>query len=312
MAARPESSDQEIVVTRVFNAPRELVWKAWTEPAHLTRWWAPKGLSTPSCTTDLRPGGRFHYCMRMPDGKEIWGIGIYREVVRPERIVYVDSFSDEKGNVVPPARYGMSESHPAESLVTVTFEERQGRTTVTLRHAIAAAVKERLGTEQGWKEMLERLAEHLQAKPAFEIEFERVVDATRQRVYAAWTEPEQLKQWFAPKPFQLIITKMDFRIGGRFEMAMRGPDGSDFPFTGTYREIVPPERLVWTGEFPDGPADQMTTLVTFEDQGKKTRVYARQTFHMMTPTIKHALKGAKQGWTMTLNQLVAFCSKGRR
>ena len=92
-------------------------------------------------------------------------------------------------------------------------------------------------------------------------------------------------------------------------MSMRGPDGNDFPFTGTYREIVPPTRLVWSGEFPGGPADQLTTVVTFEENGGKTWVHARQTFHVMTPEIQHATEGAKQGWTMTLDQLAAFCAK---
>ncbi|MBI4248671.1 MAG: SRPBCC domain-containing protein [Elusimicrobia bacterium] len=68
-----------------------------------------------------------------------------------------------------------------------------------------------------------------------------------------------MAQWFAPKPYKLIIDKMDFRPGGRFSMAMRGPNGEDFPFTGTYREIDPPAKLTWTGEFASGPAEQMTT-----------------------------------------------------
>ena len=146
-------------------------------------------------------------------------------------------------------------------------------------------------------------------KPAFELELMRVVDAPRERVYKAWTSPKQMAQWFAPKPFQLIIHTMDFRLGGRFSMAMRGPDGKAFPFTGMYREIVPPAKLVWTGEFASGPADQMTTVVTFEEQGQKTKVHARQTFHVMTPEIEHATKGANQGWTMTLDQLAVFCAK---
>jgi uncharacterized protein YndB with AHSA1/START domain len=88
-------------------------------------------------------------------------MGVYREIVAPARLVYADSFADAQGNPVPPAHYGMSASHPAESLVTVTFEEHAGKTRVTLRHAIAVAVEERKGAEQGWGEMLDRLAETL-------------------------------------------------------------------------------------------------------------------------------------------------------
>jgi uncharacterized protein YndB with AHSA1/START domain len=138
---------------------------------------------------------------------------------------------------------------------------------------------------------------------AFEVEMTRVIAAPRDRVYAAWTSADALARWFAPKPFQLVVRSMDFRPGGRFEMSMRGPDGKEFPFSGTYREIVPTERLVWTGEFEDGPAEQQTTEIRFESDGPRTRVHIRQTFHVMTPTIEMAVKGAWQGWSMTLNQL---------
>jgi uncharacterized protein YndB with AHSA1/START domain len=143
-------------------------------------------------------------------------------------------------------------------------------------------------------------------KPAWELKISRVISAPRARVYDAWTKPEQMKEWFAPKPFQLVVKTMDFRVGGRFEMSMRGPDGSEFPFSGTYRVIEAGKKLEWTGEFTEGPVDQMTTTVTFADEGGKTRVDAHQRFHVMTETIKHATAGAKQGWGMTLDQLAAY------
>ena len=155
------AGESDLIITRIFDAPREQVWDAWTEPGQLMRWWAPKGCTTPFCKVDLRPGGKFHYCMRMPEGRDIWGIGVYREIVAPALIVYTDSFADAQGNPVPPAHYGMSASHPAETLVTVSFEEREGKTRLTLRHAIPVSVEEREGTEQGWGEMLDRLAEIL-------------------------------------------------------------------------------------------------------------------------------------------------------
>jgi uncharacterized protein YndB with AHSA1/START domain len=157
--ARPQ--DKDLVITRVFPAPRALVFKAWTEPERLAQWWAPNGCSTPFCTVDLRPGGRFHFCMRLPEGREVWALGIYREIVVPERIVYTDSFADADGNPVPPAHYGMSPGHPVQTLVTVVFADVEGGTRVTLRHSIPESVDERKGTEQGWGEMLDRLADLL-------------------------------------------------------------------------------------------------------------------------------------------------------
>ena len=153
--------NREIIVTRLFDAPRELVFRAWTDPQHLIHWWAPKGCTTPFCKVDLRPGGKFHYCIRLDDGHDIWGTGIYREIAAPERIVYSDSFADAEGHPVPPTHYGMSAGHPHESLVTVVFAELEGKTRVTLHHSIPEPVEEREATEQGWSQMLDRLVDHL-------------------------------------------------------------------------------------------------------------------------------------------------------
>jgi uncharacterized protein YndB with AHSA1/START domain len=158
---RNRSTTEELVITRVFDAPRDLVFKAWTDPTQLMRWWGPNGFTTPSLTVDLRVGGVFHYCMRSPDGQDYWGLGVYREIAPSEKIVYTDSFADAQGNPAPPSQYGMSASHPAESLVTVTFTEQHGQTSVTVRQTVSDAVEERAGMEQGWTEMLERLADDL-------------------------------------------------------------------------------------------------------------------------------------------------------
>jgi uncharacterized protein YndB with AHSA1/START domain len=148
-------------------------------------------------------------------------------------------------------------------------------------------------------------------KPAFELEFTRVIDAPRARIYKAWTNPEQMTKWFAPKPYQLAVNRIDLRTGGTFDMAMRGPNGEDFPFTGTYREVVPPSKLVWSGEFPGDPKDNMLTVVTFEEEGSKTKLHVRQSFNVMTAAVKHATAGAKQGWTMTLDQMTEFVTLGK-
>jgi len=160
-AATTVSSGREIVITRFFDAPRELVWKAWTDPEQVKRWWGPTGFTTPFCKIDLREGGRFLYCMRSPDGKDYWGTGVYREIVPFERLVCTDSFADEKGNVVPATHYGMSSEFPLEMLVTVTFEERDGRTKMTLRHVGIPSGADSQGAEQGWNQFFDKLAEEL-------------------------------------------------------------------------------------------------------------------------------------------------------
>jgi uncharacterized protein YndB with AHSA1/START domain len=161
-ASTADGAEQRIVVRRIVAAPREAVFRAWTEAEQLQRWWAPAGASTPHVSVDLRPGGSFHFCMRF-DGREIWGIGVYREVVYPERLVYHDSFADAEGNPVPPAYYGFSAEHPETTRVSVAFRELPQGTEVVVSHLFPLAVPERAGTEQGWGEMLERLAALLAA-----------------------------------------------------------------------------------------------------------------------------------------------------
>jgi uncharacterized protein YndB with AHSA1/START domain len=146
--------DRDIVMTRVFDAPRERVFKAYTDPDAIARWWGPRGWTTENRRMDVRPGGTWHYCMRGPDGAESWGLGVYREVVEPERLVYVDSFSDADGNTVPPSM-----------VITVTFAEQGEKTRLTV-HTVFSTPEERdqvleMGVVEGMNETLDRLEELL-------------------------------------------------------------------------------------------------------------------------------------------------------
>lgn len=160
-----KAAEQELVITRIFDAPRELLWKAWTDPASFKQWWGPKDFTVPNISIDLRPGGKYVYCMRGagPDGvvRDYCGTGTYKEIVPPERIVCTDSFADEKGNVVPASHYGMEGDWPLELLVTVTFEDDNGRTRMTLRHAGLPAGQMREMTGAGWNESFDKLAKVL-------------------------------------------------------------------------------------------------------------------------------------------------------
>jgi uncharacterized protein YndB with AHSA1/START domain len=161
-----DMSDPEIVVSRTFDAPRDLVWKAFTDPEHMKHWWGPKGFTVRASNMDFRPGGSYHYCLRSPDGNDMWGKFVYREIVAPERIVLITSFSDEKGGLT---RHPMSPTWPAEMLSTFTFTEQQGRTTLTIRwspyNATEAERKTfedgRKGMQQGWTGTFEQLEAYL-------------------------------------------------------------------------------------------------------------------------------------------------------
>jgi uncharacterized protein YndB with AHSA1/START domain len=161
-----ESAEAGFVITRVFDAPRELVWKAFTEPERLEQWWGPRGFNTRVHELELRPGGVFLYSQRMPDGRDLWGKWVYREIVAPERLVIVNSFCDEKEH---PVRHPFNPNWPLEMLCSSTFTEHQGRTTLTIRAIpINATEAERKVFEDGQKFMgegftgtLDQLAEYL-------------------------------------------------------------------------------------------------------------------------------------------------------
>jgi uncharacterized protein YndB with AHSA1/START domain len=152
----------EVYIEREFDAPRELVWKAWTDCEHIRRWWGPKNFTSADCRIDLRVGGTYLFCMRSSDGKDYWSTGVYREIVEPERLVCTDSFADEHGNVVPGSYYDLP-GIPLELLVTVTLEERSGKTLMTLRHEGFPPGEHRDGANQGWNESFDKLAASLAA-----------------------------------------------------------------------------------------------------------------------------------------------------
>lgn len=128
--AKAATSLSEFVTYRVFNAPLERVWKAWTEREQLMQWFGPQGYTMTQASLDLRTGGVFHYALRSPDGKEMWGKWMFREIVAPARLVVVSSFSDAQGGI---ARHPMSPNWPLQTLSTTTFSEQDGKTTVTIR-----------------------------------------------------------------------------------------------------------------------------------------------------------------------------------
>jgi uncharacterized protein YndB with AHSA1/START domain len=139
----------ELVVTRVLDAPRELVFRMWTSPEHLARWWGPQGFELVACTTDVRPGGAWYRRMQGPDGLLVIKRGVYREITPPHRLVFTYADEQPDGSLGP------------ETLVTVTLEEEGPRTRLTLRQTGFATVAARDGHEGGWASCLERFAEYL-------------------------------------------------------------------------------------------------------------------------------------------------------
>jgi uncharacterized protein YndB with AHSA1/START domain len=160
------ATNHSFVISRTFDAPRELVWQAWTERKRLMQWFGPKGFTMPAARMDFRPGGIFHYCLESPDGNEMWGKFVYREIAAPERIVLVNAFSDEEGGLT---RHPMSPTWPLEMLSTTTLADEDGRTKLTIEWSPLNLTDEERQTfdgahgsmDQGWNGTFEQLAGHL-------------------------------------------------------------------------------------------------------------------------------------------------------
>lgn len=152
---------EQLTIERFLTARREVVFEAWTDCRHYRHWMSPKGFSVPACEIDFRVGGTYLNCMRSPEGDDFWSTGTYREIVPPERIVSTDSFADEEGNLVPATYYGMGEDIPLEMLVTVTFEEQDDGTRLTIRHEGFPPGEHFESASQGWNECLDKLEDYL-------------------------------------------------------------------------------------------------------------------------------------------------------
>ncbi len=152
---------QTLTITRVFDAPRERVWQAWTDPEQVKRWWGPQGYTSPVDQIDLRVGGKYLFSMRSPEGRDYWSAGVYTEIIPMALLVYTDHFADEHGNVVPASYYGLDENFPLETLVSVRFEDLDGKTRMTLTGTGVPAGKMYEDTREGWNQSFDKLEEIL-------------------------------------------------------------------------------------------------------------------------------------------------------
>ena len=314
--AATKPAEREIVITRVFDAPRALVFKAWTDPKHLKLWWGPNGFTNPVCEADARVGGAWRIVMRAPDGTEYPCGGVYSEIVESERLVFTNIATDKEGNPV------------LDGLTTVTFVEQGNKTKLTLQTRAVAVVPYAAaylaGMEMGWTQSLQRLAAHVAKAPKRgnswtnattapaesladrEIVITRVFDAPRELIWNAWIDPKQIVRWWGPRGFTTTIHEMDVRPGGVWKHTMHGPDGTDYPSQSVFIEVVKPERIVYSmvGGKKGDPGHQFEATWTFEAQGDKTRL----TLRMLFPSAEVREQVAKaygviEGGNQTLDRL---------
>jgi uncharacterized protein YndB with AHSA1/START domain len=308
------SSDREILTTRVFDAPRGLVFKAWTDPEQIARWWGPVGFTTTTHHMDVRPGGVWRFVMHGPDGVDYQNRIDYIEVTEPERLVYKHS--------------GAGDTEPVNFHVTVTFDEQGERTKVTMRAVFPTAeardeVAEKYGAIEGAKQTLGRLSEHLaamaggdraaSASPTLagrKVVLTRTFDAPRSLVFEAWADPKHLKRWWGPHHFTNPVCEVDVRPGGAIRIDMAGPDGAVYPMKGSFREVVEPERLVFTSNAHEDeaghPAFEVLTTATFAEHGGKTTLTVEAVVVWAKPEAAGAIGGMEAGWSQTLERLGAI------
>ncbi|HTV07264.1 MAG TPA: SRPBCC domain-containing protein [Acidobacteriaceae bacterium] len=290
MAVAEMKAGNTVVLERVFEAPRELVYAAWTEPERLAQWWGPKMFTNPVCRVDARVGGEIYADMTGPEGTVYPMGGEFVEVKPPELLVFTTTVPDGAGNVlfemlhrVEFRAIGMKTAVRVESGPTMTTPEAQR----FLR-----------GHETGYRQSLDKLEELLSG--GVDLISTRIIDAPRELVYSMFTDAEHISNWWGPRGFTTATSKMDVRPGGEWIHVMHGPDGRDYPNRVVYVEVTPPERLVYD-HFSE-PFFRATT--SFEDQNGKTEVRHATRFEsaaMRDRVVKEF--GAERGHIDTLDRL---------
>jgi uncharacterized protein YndB with AHSA1/START domain len=277
MAARSKSS--VISLTRVYDAPLQAVWEAWTVPEEVAQWWGPRGFTITTHERDLRTGGHWHYTMHGPDGTDYENTTQYLEVLPLQRMVY---------------DHGGHKDRPPLFRVTVLFTERNGRTRLDMSMTFATpeiaeqtrGFIRKAGGEGTWDRLAEYLGKRISGKEQFFIarSFETSID----RMYEMWTDPAHLAQWLPPTGATMRFLRLEPRIGGRSFYAMTFDGGSTMYGLLNYIALDKPTRIVYTQQFcdenervirppffSDWPETMHTTVELAEEGPGNTRVTVR-------------------------------------
>jgi uncharacterized protein YndB with AHSA1/START domain len=308
---------QDIIVTRTYNVPRDLVYKTVTNPSLIPEWWGPRNLTTHVERMEVRPGGQWRFIQHDPQGNTFAFHGVYHAAKSPELLIYTMEW----------------EGMPGHALLDIERFEEHDRITTCTSHSIFETVEDRdgmlqQGMESGTKEVTERLNELLARisqgamQPSMQAQhtnggslwITRVFEAPLDKVWQHWVDPNEYMCWWGPKGYSACAAQIDLRVGGRYLSCMEGPDGRKIWSTGTYKEIIEPNRFVCTDSFADEhgnivPASyyglgidipmEMEVEVTLEDMGDQTRM-----------TLEHCgfpegqiLEQTMQGWNESFDKL---------
>jgi uncharacterized protein YndB with AHSA1/START domain len=265
---------EPLVISRIFDAPRGLVFKAWSSAEHMKRWFSPEGFTVPEAEIDFRPGGVFNVCMRSPEGQDYWSRGTFDEISPPERLAFTSAVI-----------VGGSKKFTVDT--TVTFEIHCTGTLMTvhqLHHihdeAFLHAVK---GAAEGWRTTLDKLEREVARIAASEsysavhatFSIERVYDASPAQVFHALSDKAAKSRWFAAgDEYTVLEREMDVRPGGRERLKGRWANGMVSTFDAVYFDAVPDRRLVYAYEMRQNERKISVSLATIElkPEGARTRL----------------------------------------
>lgn len=319
MGATAKKETNEIHITRVYDAPVNLVWDAWTDPAQAAQWWGPRGFTITTHSKDLRVGGSWDYTMHGPDGTNYENTTKYFEVVKHEKLVY---------------DHGGHKDRPPMFRVTVLFSEKvKGKTkmemTMTLPTVEAARETKGFIKKAGGNSTWDRLAEYLAKQESGKEKFviNRTFDAPLDVMFEMWTNPKHFSQWLAPTGFTMEFLRSDIKTGGTTFYCMEG-HGMKMYGKAHYLKIQKPDTLVYTQEFcdenekmarhpmaPTWPATMQTTVTLTPEGPDQTRVtvvwevVGNPTAVEMETFVK-GRAGMTMGWGGSFDKLEEYLPKG--
>jgi len=291
MTKQSSRRSTEIVINRIFEAPRKSVWNAWTNPEYLMKWWGPKYYTSPVCRVDLRAGGSYLFCLRSPKGEEFWSTGTYKKIIPIQRIVCTDSFADKNGNIIQASALGFQNEWPLELLMTISFHELEGKTKMRLNHSGFPTGGATKLAEVGWNESFDKLDLILSRKGEFSMtnvrprfqtasidllaRTEKNIQAPAAQVWRALVNPELIKQYmFGTDVISQWTTGSPIVWRGEWQ-------GKQFEDKGTILDIKEKEMIKYShfsplsGQ-PDIPENYHTVTIELSNTGKITNVKLTQ------------------------------------
>ena len=310
----PAKKSNEIRITRIYEAPVQAVWDAWTDPEQVAQWWGPRGFTLTTHSKDLRPGGHWNYTMHGPDGTDYPNKTHYFEVEKYSKLVY---------------DHGANDDQPPLFRVTVLFSEIDGKTKMEMSMALptpeAADETRKFIKKAGGDSTWDRLAEYLEKESSGKEKFviNRVFDVPLELMFDMWTNPKHFSQWLPPTGFKMEFIKSDIRPGGSTFYFMSGGDVKMYG-RAEYLKIEKPDCLVYTQQFcdengkvsrhpmsPTWPETMLTTVKLTAEGPDQTRVtvawepHGARTHEELETFIK-SRGGMTQGWTGSFDKLEAY------